>query len=98
MKKLLFGVILFALAILVPISTMAEVAVRIGIGLPPPIVFSAPPEVVLLPHTGVYVDPDLAVDLFFFDGWWWRPWEGHWYRSRIYGTGWGYYNGVPSFY
>ena len=98
MKKLLFGAMLLALAISVPIPTMAGVEVQIGIPLPPPIAFPAPPEVVLLPHTGVYVAPDLAVDFFFFDGWWWRPWEGRWYRSRNYRSGWGYFNGVPSFY
>ena len=98
MKKLLFGAMLLALAISVPIPTMAQVSVQIGIPLPPPIAFSAPPETVLLPGTGVYVAPDLAVDFFFFDGWWWRPWEGRWYRSQNYRSGWGYYNGVPSFY
>ena len=87
-----------ALAFTVPVSTNAGVTVSIGIPLPPPIVFSAPPEVVLLPHTGVYVAPDLAVDLFFFGGWWWRSWEGRWYRSQNYRSGWGHYNGVPSFY
>ena len=98
MKKLLFGAMLLALAISVPIPTMAGVSVQIGIPLPPPIVFAGPPEVVLLPSTGVYVAPDLAVDLFFFGGWWWRPWEGRWYRSRNYRSGWGHYDGVPSFY
>jgi hypothetical protein len=98
MKKVVFGAMFLALAISVPIPTMAGVEVRIGIPLPPPIVFSAPPEVILLPHTGVYVAPDAAVDFFFFDGWWWRPWEGRWYRSRSYRSGWGYYDGVPSFY
>ncbi len=100
MKKLLFGAMLLGLAISVPIPTMAQVSasVQIGIPLPPPIVFSGPPAVVLLPQTGVYVAPDLAVDLFFFDGWWWRPWEGRWYRSRYYRSGWVYYTGVPSFY
>ncbi len=36
--------------------------------------------------------------MFFWNGWWWRPWEGRWYRSRYYNRGWGYYNNVPSFY
>jgi len=98
MKKLLFGAMLLALAISVPIATMAQVSVQIGIPLPPPIAVSAPPETVLLPGTGVYVAPGLTVDLFFFGGWWWRPWEGRWYRSQNYRSGWGYYNGVPSFY
>ncbi len=98
MKKLLFGAMLLAVTISIPVLTMAEVSVRIGVGLPPPIVFARPPEVVLLPSTGVYVAPDIAVDLFFFDGWWWRPWEGRWYRSRSYNSGWAYYNGIPVFY
>jgi hypothetical protein len=95
MKKVLLGAMLLALAISVPIPTMAGVTVQIGIPLPPPIVLPVPPEVILLPGTGVYVAPDLAVDLFFFDGWWWRQWEGRWYRSRHYKSGWRYYNGVP---
>ena len=66
--------------------------------LPPPIPFAAPPEVVVIPETNVYVVPDIDVDLFFWNGWWWRPWEGRWYRSHYYNRGWGYYNNVPSFY
>jgi hypothetical protein len=38
------------------------------------------------------------VDIFFYNGWWWRPWEDRWYRSRNYSSGWGYYQNVPSFY
>ena len=100
MKKLLFGTMLLALVIAVPIPTMAEVNVNIGIGfpLPPPIVFAAPPALVVLPDTYVYVVPDIAADIFFWNGWWWRPWEGRWYRSHYYDRGWGYYNHVPSFY
>ena len=66
--------------------------------LPPPIPFVVPPEVIVIPETNVYVAPDIDVDLFFWNGWWWRPWEGRWYRSHYYDRGWGYYNAVPSFY
>jgi hypothetical protein len=44
------------------------------------------------------VAPDIDVDLFFWNGWWWRLWEGRWYRSHYYNRGWGYYKNVPSFY
>ena len=44
MKKLLFGTMLLALVIVVPIPTMAAVDIRISFPLPPPIVFPAPPE------------------------------------------------------
>jgi hypothetical protein len=77
---------------------MAGVEVNVSIGLPPPIVFSAPPEMIVLPETYVYVVPDVDVDIFFYNGWWWRPWEGRWYRSRDYNAGWVYYQRVPSFY
>jgi len=99
MKKLLLGTMLLALAMVVPASTMAQVGVSVGIALPPPVVFQAAPEVVVLPETDdVYVVPDVDVDIFFWSGWWWRPWEGRWYRSRYYDRGWGYYRHVPWFY
>jgi hypothetical protein len=98
MKRFLLGIILLALILVFSIPTMASVDVGINISLPPLIVFSAPPEVVVLPETNVYAVPDLDVDIFFYSGWWWRPWEGRWYRSRNYNSGWGYYQNVPSFY
>jgi hypothetical protein len=98
MKKLFFGTLLLALVIVGPIPTMARADVNVRIALPPPIVFAAPPMLIVLPETYVYVVPDAEVDIFFYNGWWWRPWEGRWYRSRYYNRGWGYYNNVPSFY
>ena len=99
MKKLFFGTILLALVSVFPNMTMAAVNVSIGISLPPLIVFGAPPAVIILPDTNsVYVVPNVEADLFFWNGWWWRPWEGRWYRSRYYDRGWGYYNSVPRFY
>jgi hypothetical protein len=99
MKKLLLGTILLALSIAVPAPATAEVGVSIGISLPPLITFAAPPEVIVIPETtDVYVIPDIDVDIFFWDGWWWRPWEGRWYRSRYYDRGWVYYRSVPRFY
>jgi hypothetical protein len=98
MKKLLLGTIFLALVFVFPIPTMAGVDVHLSIPLPPLIVFAAPPEVVVIPETNVYAVPDLDVDIFFYSGWWWRPWEGRWYRSRNYSSGWGYYRNIPSFY
>jgi hypothetical protein len=66
---------------------------------PPPLSFGAPPDVIVLPDTDdVYVVPDVGPDLFFWSGWWWRPWSGRWYRSRYYDRGWTHYSGIPSFY
>ena len=100
MKKLLFGTMVLALVMVAPIPTMAAgINISIGIPLPPPIVFRAPPQVIVIPDSDdVYAVPDVDVDVFFWNGWWWRPWEGRWYRSRYYDRGWGYYDSVPSFY
>ncbi len=52
-----------------------------------------------MPETdNVYAVPDLDIDVFFWNGWWWRPWQGGWYRSRYYSRGWGHYGGIPTFY
>jgi hypothetical protein len=98
MKKMLFGAAFFALAALFPGPSTAAVDVRVTIPLPPLIVFPAPPSVVVIPETYVYFVPDVEEEIFFYDGWWWRPWQGRWYRSRHYGSGWAYYKRVPSFY
>jgi len=98
MKKSLYRILL-AVAIVIPVQAMAEINISIGIPLPPPIVFSAPPEVIAMPETsGVYVDPDIDADLYFWNGFWWRLWEGRWYRSAYYDRDWAYYDDVPSFY
>ena len=98
MKKLmLLGIAVLWLSI-PAIPAGAQVNIQVGIQLPPLIVFSSPPVMVVLPETYVYVVPDINDDMFFYDGWWWRPWNGHWYRSRHYDSGWAYYSSVPTFY
>jgi hypothetical protein len=98
MKKLLFSTFFLAFVIVVPVPAMAQVSVNINVAPPPPIEFAAPPEMVVLPGTYVYIVPGVAQDIFFYNGWWWRPWGGRWYRSLNYNSGWGYYRSVPSFY
>jgi hypothetical protein len=98
MKKLLVVTTFFGLILAFPLPMMAGIDVGVSISLPPPIVFAAPPEVVVLPETYVYAVPDLDVDMYFYNGWWWRLWDGRWYRSHRYDSGWAYYQRVPSFY
>ena len=96
MKRLFIGAMLLGLVIAVPIPTQAGVGISISV--PPPLVFASPPEVVVIPETYVYAVPTIEEDLFFYSGWWWRPWQGRWYRSRDYRSGWVHYRRVPSFY
>jgi len=97
MKKLFLGTVLLALMIVGSIPAMARVDVNVGISLPP-IVFPGPPHLVVIPETNVYVAPDVNDDIYFYGGWWWRPWEGQWYRSRHHDSGWSHYQGTPSFH
>ena len=101
------GIILFTTMILflsIAVSAMAvplpppPPGVRVTVPLPPPIVFPAPPEVVVVPETEVYVAPGVPEEFFFHNGYWWRPWNGRWYRSLYYDRGWGVYGGVPFWY
>jgi hypothetical protein len=63
MKKLLLVSIFFAFAIVVPMPTMAGGDINAGISLPPPIVFEAPQEVIVMPDTSdVYVVADVDAD------------------------------------
>jgi hypothetical protein len=97
MQKTMMRTLFLFVMVFVPLSARAQVGVNVNINvpLPPPIVFAAPPEVVVLPDTGVYVVPDVEAEIFFSRGWWWRPWEGRWYRSRYYDRGWVFYRAAP---
>jgi hypothetical protein len=98
MKKLLMTSAVLFLAGITGSNAVAQPSLRINIPLPPLIHFPAPPSVVVLPESRVYVVPDLREEFFFYAGWWWRPWGGRWYRSQHYDRGWAHYGGVPSFY
>ena len=99
MKKITSAVFLWILLAIVPSQAMAAVSIHVSIPLPPPILFTLPPVVVAIPDTdSVYAAPDIDVDLFFWNGWWWRPWDGRWYRSRDYDHGWAFYSSTPTFY
>ncbi|OPY13517.1 MAG: hypothetical protein A4E69_01614 [Syntrophus sp. PtaB.Bin138] len=100
MKRMFPGMLLLAVLTVLPLSAKAgvDVGVHIGIPLPPPIVFSVPPVTIVIPETYIYAVPDVPHDLFFYGGFWWRPWEGRWYRSPRYDKGWAYYQGAPAFY
>ncbi|MFZ2198959.1 MAG: hypothetical protein WAV13_14565 [Thermodesulfovibrionales bacterium] len=63
MKRLLFGTIFLALIGAFPVMTMAGIDINSGISLPPPIVFEAPPEVIVMPETsGAYVVAEADAD------------------------------------
>jgi len=44
--------------------------------------------VVLIPETYVYFVPDVSVDILFYQGHWYRPHHGHYYRATNYNGPW----------
>jgi hypothetical protein len=77
------------LLVLTGSAIQSEAGVSVGINLPV-VNFAAPPDLAVIPGTYVYMVPDIAVDVLFYQGYWWRPYEGHWYRSKNYKGPWGY--------
>lgn len=57
---------------------------------PPTIVISTAPALVVVPGTNVYVAPEVSGDIVFYQGFWWRLYGGHWFRSNHYSGSWVY--------
>jgi hypothetical protein len=57
-------------------------------------VYAATPDLVTV-SPGVQVVADYDEPVFFTDGFYWRFYDGYWYRSNNYATGWYYYERPP---
>ncbi len=72
-------------------SSQSYAGVSVGIGINLPVyTFAAPPPTVVIPGTYVYVAPEADVDILFYHGFWYRPYEGRWFRARGYDGPWTY--------
>ncbi len=89
MKYILFvlGVLVLAYGLFLLPKSYAGVHVNVGINLPV-FAFPAPPPMVVIPGTYAYYAPDVDVDIFFYQGYWYRPYEGRWFRARGYDGPW----------
>ncbi len=91
--KLNAGIVGASLLFLTGFAThsYAGVSVNLGISAPlPTLVVPGPPSVVVIPGTYVYAVPNAEVNMLFYHGYWWRPYEGGWYRSSRYNGSWAY--------
>lgn len=79
------GMIMGVLFIIAPVSRGFAMPVQSNL---PPTHFSAPPQLVMVPNTSVFVAPNMEGDLLFYHGHWWRPYQGKWYRSTTYHGPW----------
>jgi hypothetical protein len=68
-------------------ATAQDVKIDIGLGVPP-IVLTAPPQLVVVPGTPVYYAPDVSADLFFYRGRYYAVANGVWSRAPAYQGPW----------
>jgi len=85
-KRLGFLVVCAMFLVLTGFSSRSDAEVNVGIGINIPTVgigvnipaytFAAPPPVAVIPGTNVYVAPEANIDIVFYHGYWYRPYEG----------------------
>ena len=56
--------------------------------------YATTPDLVTV-QPGVQVIADYDEPVFYTDGFYWRFYDGYWYRSGNYASGWVYYGGAP---
>jgi hypothetical protein len=90
MKRILLALAALAVS---PTFTSAQVQASASFSIDLPIVL---PRLVIV-QPGIQVVPDLDVEVFFVDGFYWTQREGRWYRSKSHRGGWSHAErGVPS--
>jgi len=62
-----------------------NISVQIGL---PPLVMPGPPALVVVPNAYVYYPPEVNENIFFYQGYWYRPHRGHWFSSPHYNGPW----------
>jgi WXXGXW repeat (2 copies) len=68
-------------------ATAQDVKINIGLGVPP-IVLTAPPQLVVVPGTSVSYAPDVQANLFFYQGRYYTVANGVWARAPAYNGPW----------
>ncbi len=91
-KKIMIAAIALGSAFLAfnlmsPVNGNAGVSVNINIPLPG-LVIPVPPAMIVIPGSNVYYPPDVDVDIFFYHGYWYRPYRGGWYIADEYNGPW----------
>jgi hypothetical protein len=89
MAKRLWCVSLLAMSIAVPFAAEAQVSVNVNVG-PPPIIFPAPPRVVLVPQTPVHYVPATTYNVFFYNGRYYSFHDGAWFLASSHAGPWAF--------
>ncbi|MBI4681807.1 MAG: hypothetical protein HY757_01705 [Nitrospirae bacterium] len=86
------SVLAFFLCLALAQPCVSDAEVNIDINISPPAFFPipAPPAVLVIPGSYVYFVPDIDIDIFFYQGYWYRPHRDIWYSSKSYNGPWAY--------
>jgi hypothetical protein len=71
------------------VPTAAQVSVNINVA-PPPVIFHAPPRVVVVPKTPVYYAPDTTYNVFVYDRAYWSFHDGAWFHAASHRGPWAF--------
>ncbi len=92
----LFGFATLLLMLGLGLPSLGSAGVNVSIAIPlPGVVIPAPPVMVVVPGTNVYYPPAVQADIFFYHGYWYRPYRGQWFISAGYNGPWGSIARVP---
>jgi hypothetical protein len=89
MRKTGIAMLLIAGAMVSAGPVEAQVSVNVNIG-PPPVIFAAPPRVLVVPHTPVYYAPDTTYNVFFYEGRYYSFHNGAWFLAGSHGGPWAF--------
>jgi hypothetical protein len=87
-QRLVIALLVTAAAAYGPV-VHAQVSVNINV-LPPPVIFPAPPRVLVVPRTPVYYVPDTTYNVFVYDRHYYSFHEGAWFVAASHGGPWVY--------
>jgi hypothetical protein len=79
--------------ILVSVASAAasDIRIDIGLGIPsvrPPVVITAPPQLIVVPGTSVYYAPEMPANYFFYKGRYYTVVNGVWSTAPVYNGPW----------
>ena len=89
MRKTGIAMLLIAGAMVSAGPAEAQVSVNVNIG-PPPVIFAAPPRVLVVPNTPVYYAPDTTYNVFFYEGRYYSFHNGAWFLAGSHGGPWAF--------
>jgi len=87
MLKTAVVALVFATGVLAAVQADAQVSVNVNLG-PPPVIFAAPPRVVVVPQSPVYYAPDTSYNVFFYEGRYYSFHNGGWFLATSHGGPW----------